>query len=252
MENTEERRAQMITQAREVITEARRRETFAKTVTYIVAGTLARGLRDQCLSDRDIAEILTVSRNRIGHLVQVGIAPTVGAGIRISDNRATFAAAVAEIYGPVGHTGPGWVQTRKARSGHICAENNVPIPRSYYAPAALDSYGAQFDNQHTGERILVYSLERYNGQPLFDAEGRYVKNDNRGEYCIDFCASTGARQPLPLEILGLTPADVRFGSGWPDPPTNSDDDTDVFRKVTSAVRRHYGIWPLSALSEDPV
>lgn len=244
VENAEARRAQMLVQATEVLAEARRLEAFANRVTTVVAGTLAWGLRNQGMSDREIGKVLPVSRNRVAKLVNAGKWPTEFGRVAW-DEREEMRAAVAAIYGRIGHAGPGWIQTRQARSGDICADNKVPIPGFYSSAGALDLDGAQFDNAESGERILVYSLHRHNGWPLFATGGRFVKHDHRGEYRIDLCVPGGARQALPLQILGLAPVDVRFGIGWPEQQIDTDL---VFQTVTESVRRHYGIWPLAALS----
>lgn len=252
MENVEERRAAMIEQAGQILAEARLRESMAATVTYCVTGALAYGLREQGLSDKAIGEILSVSRNRVGDLVKAGIWPTLFARIKLDDDRRRkFAAAeMKSIYRPVAQEQQEWVHTRTDRSGYIAERNNIPIPREYrHSPGALEPEAAEFDNCVTGERIVVYTLERHHGKMLFDSEQNRVGYDYKGEYRIELCSANGARHPLPLELLGITSSELRFGDKWPDPEERRLSD-DAFRNAVAAVRKHYGIWPLPSLNED--
>ncbi|MCP3811009.1 hypothetical protein NLX62_01435 [Mycobacteriaceae bacterium Msp059] len=252
MENVEERRAAMIAQAGQILAEARLRESMASTVTYCVTGALAYGLREQGLSDKAIGEILSVSRNRVGDLVKAGIWPTLFARIKLDDDRRRkFAAAeMKSIYRPVAQEQQEWVHTRTDCSGYIAERNNIPIPREYrHSPGSLEPEAAEFDNCVTGERIVVYTLERHHGKMLFDSEHRRVGYDYRGEYRIELCSASGARHPLPLELLGITSSELRFGDKWADPEERRLSD-DAFRNAVAAVRKHYGIWPLPSLNED--
>ncbi len=248
MENVEERRVAMIAQAKGTIAEARYREAMARKVTNCVAGALAYGLREQGLTDKAIGEVLTISRNRVADLVKEGIWPYLGP---LGDQRQQrhVAAEVDEIYQPVAHPSSGWTHTLTDVSGRIAHANGITLPKPYRRNAGgLDTAAAQFDNLDTGERILVYSLERHHGQILFDSEMRLAGYDFKGHYRIDLCSPAGTRQPYPLEILGITCSDLRFGKKWSVEERRHDDD--AFRTAVAAVRRHYGIWPLAAMIDD--
>lgn len=241
MENAEERRDAMVAQAKDTIAEARYREAMARRVTNCVAGALAYGLREQGLTDKAIGEVLTVSRNRVADLVNEGIWPYLGP---LDDQRQErhVTAEVDEIYQPIAQPNTGWTHTLTDVSGRIAHANKIVLPKPYRrSVASLDTAAAQFDNLDTGERILVYSLERHHGQILFDSEMRLAGYDFMGYYRIDMCSPTGTRQPYPLEILGINSSELRFGKKWPDQERRHDDD--AFRIAVAAVRRYYGIWP---------
>lgn len=250
MENAEERLAAMISQAKDAMAAVRHRETLAHNVTKSVAGILACGLREQGLTDKAIAEALTVSRNRVTNLVEESIYPALFAAIGDQEARRRVIAELDEIYGPIAQASAGWVHTCTDVSGRIAHANRITLPKPYRAkPRVLDTPAAQFDNLDTGERIVVYSLERHHGKILLDTEMRLAGYDFKGLYRIDVCSPAGTRQPYPLEILGITEQDLRFGKNWSEPKKRRSED-DAFRNATAAVRRHYGIWPRPALSDE--
>ena len=68
----------------------------------------------------------------------------------------------------------------------------------------------------TGERILVYSLQRWYGTATVNAvTGRRAGADRRRRYLIELCSPTGTRCDMPLEILGLPVDHTYFGTRWP-------------------------------------
>ena len=76
--------------------------------------------------------------------------------------------------------------------------------------------GAQFENTDTGERILVYSPQRWYGTATVNAvTGRRGGAERRRRYLIELCSPTGTRCDMPLEILGLPGDHTYFGTGWP-------------------------------------
>lgn len=267
MENVAERKTEMIAQAKEVLEKAREREVMAQRITKVVKGTLAYGLREQGLTHKQIGEILGVSRNLVGELIGLSRNPIdelikTGIWTRLFsevpfghfDEYWQLVSAVQEIFGPIEQGTTGWVHTRTGRSGRILESNDIPVPRTYrHEPGGLDTDAAQFDNRESGERILVYSLERHHGKVLFDDEMQATgQRDHRGEYRIELLSpASGARQQLPLELLDVPASDLRFGQGWPERAERNDPD-DAFRNAIAAVRRHFGIWPLPAVTDDTV
>jgi len=237
----------MVTQAQEVLSEAKIQEAKARTVTACVTGALAYGLREQGLTDKAIGEALGVSRNRVNALVRVGMWPSIYGDLPAEARG--IAAEVDAIYSKLTKPASGWVHAASASSGEIAVANNIPLPPSFAKnPTSLDPQGAAFVNLDTGERIIVYTLERHRGQMLFNEERHLVGTDFKGVYRIDLVSSSGHRQQYPLEILGITEAQLRFGRGWDRPEQRRDDD-DAYLAAIEAVRRHYGIWPRARLVE---
>lgn len=239
----------MVAQAKATIAEARYRETMARTVTNRVASALAYGLREQGLTDKAIGEALTVSRNRVDDLVKAGIWPYLGPNLDQRQIR-HVASELNEIYQPIEQPDAGWTHTLTDVIGRIAHANKIALPKPYRRNvASLDTAAAQFDNLDTGERILVYSLERHHGKILVDSDMRFAGYDFKGQYRIDICSAAGTRQPYPLEILGISSSDLRFGKNWPDQERRHDDA--AFRIAVAAVRRHYGVWPRAERFDQP-
>lgn len=252
MENAAARTAEMTEQAKAAIATARFHEMLAQKTTKVVAGTLALGLREQGLSDTAIGEVLGVSRNRITDLVNVGIWPRVAGDVPLfrCEERDAIEAGVSTLCKPLIAQESGWIHTRTGRGQDLLEENKVPLPYAIgKRPGLLDAEAAQFDNQSSGERILVYTFERHYGEMLYDSNLRQDGPNGKGYYRIELCSAAGGRHELPLELLGIDIGALRFGSKWPN-PRHRNDIGDAFRNALAAVRGYYGIWPLPAHLED--
>ncbi|OHT73356.1 hypothetical protein BKG67_04925 [Mycobacteroides chelonae] len=251
VENAADRTAEMIAQAREIIGAARYRAGVIDRATKGVIASLACGLKEQGLTDKAVAEVLGVSRNRISEIVAEGMYLTAFDGVRIDDDaqRREITTEVLQLYRPIATQPTGWVQVRAPRSGRLLEANGIQLPRMYQEiPGELDTEAAEFVNRDSGERILVYSLERHHGTVLYDSDGKFIDYDFKGEYHIDLCSPTGGRQPLPLALLGIDQSDLKFGKGWTDLPRHRVED-DAFANAVGAVRRYYGIWPVASVQE---
>ncbi|MUL50139.1 hypothetical protein FZI85_27455 [Mycobacterium sp. CBMA293] len=237
----------MLTQAHDVMAQARYREEEARRLTSHIAGALAYALREQQFTDTAIGEALGVSRNRVSELVNIGIWPTVYGPAGLDGDFKQVANQIDDLYGPLARPNAGWVHTLTGTSGLVAHANAIPLPDLYQEePSGLDTAAAQFDNINTGERILVYTLERHFGKAIVNAETQKLERDHKGWYRIELC--TGGRQPIPLTNLGITEEDLRFGRGWKHPKQRRDED-DAYRNAIAAVRCHYGIWPLANATE---
>lgn len=245
MEGNEDRHAEMAAQAIEIVTEVRDRQRKAHQATQYITALFAYGLREQGFSDSAIGEALSISRNRVSDLVQQALYPDLDA---IGDDIAFVQAQIATTYLPIAQPASGWVHTRTDRSGEIAIANEIALPEHWQNnPAALDTQAAEFDHQDTGDRILVYSLESQQGNPLFDKKKHCVGYDFMGTYRIDHCPADGDRQPMSLAQIGIAETDLRFGSRWSKPAERRYSD-DAFGNALRAIRRHHSIWPLPALT----
>jgi hypothetical protein len=231
----------MLAAGRVALAEARRRADRAAEIVQIVAGLLASGLREQGHSDRAIGAALQISRNRVSELVDR--APVVKLSVPVDADDDWVGDWIEDIYGRASAAGPStWVQDRPYLSGHVVLDNAIPVPAPL-TDADLDTSGAQFRNADTGERILVYSLQRWRGTPEFAADtGEHTDWDHRGHYSVELRAANGRRRAMPPEMLGLTVDATCFGSGWEEPGRRQSDGA-AFRRIVAAVRRRYGVWP---------
>jgi hypothetical protein len=122
------------------------------------------------------------------------------------------------------------------RANNIAAQSPMPVE-------SLSTCGAQFDNTDTGERILSYSLQRWNGTPTVNAvTGELAGFDHRGGYTIELWSGSGTRCEMPTEIFGISANATYFGSGWDESARRQTAD-DAFERIVAAIRRHYRIWP---------
>ncbi len=244
VENLADRRSTMLDEARTVLNEANRRLEETAKIAALVRATIALGLREQGLTNKAIADLIGESRNKINDLVKMATWPALYGDLP-SGEFVRFSKLIDDVYGQIGEAGTGWIHARTVRSGTVVESHAIPLPRLVRADS-LDTDAAEFENPDTGERIIVYSLERHYGSPIFDAHGRREDGDGRGYYRIEVCSPNGSREALPLEILGISPNSITFGSGWPS-PEQCRVDGDAFRNATAAVRAYYGIWPQQGL-----
>ncbi len=234
-------RGDMLAAAQVALAEARQRADHAAAIVRTVAGLLAAGLREQGHSDRAIGAALQISRNRVGELIAA--APWVKLGAHTDTDNDWIVDWIEDIYSRAATAaGSTWVQDGPQLSGQVVEENRIAVPPPL-SVADLDTSGAQFRNVDTGERILVYSLQRWRGMPQFDsATGDLSAWDHRGYYSVELCAAGGHRAAMPLELLALTSDALCFGSGWLEPARRQSEGA-AFRRIVVALRRHYGIWP---------
>lgn len=247
MEGENTRLAEMAEEALKVATEVRDHQRRTRLVTQHITALLAYGLREHAFTDSAIGEMLGISRNRVSDLVQQAKYPDFDA---IGDDLAFLQAQIATMYLPMTRALGGWVHTRTARSADIAADNNIALPDHWQgSPEGLDTAAAQFDNQDTGDRIVVYSLESQQGNPLLDQKKHCVGYDFKGKYRIDYRAAGAEPEPMSLEELGIRETSLLFGLRWPKPTERRYPD-DAFANALRAIRSRYMIWPLPALVSD--
>ena len=231
--------------ARSAVDEARRRADDAAVIVTAVIGASAFALREQGLSDRQIAASLRVSRNRLDKLISHARGIIFGTDVSDAIENADRWKSrwLTDILGAAASSGPSpWRQAPSQLSSDVVATNSIALPAGIEA-GRLDTPAAQFDNTATGERVLVYTLERWNGIRVVNAvTGEIVGTDGRGSYRIELRALNGARCELSPEFVDLDPNSVYFGDRWDDPSRNRSCD-EACEAIQAAIRRHYRIWP---------
>lgn len=214
-------------------------------VVDAVIGASAFALREQGLSDRQIAAALEVSRNRLDKLISRGRAFVLGADISdaMENDDRWKSRWLKDILGSVADNGPSpWRHAPAQLSSDLVAANGITLPAGVEFDR-LDTPAAQFDNVVTGERVLLYTLQRWNGSRLVNSvTGEIVGAGGRGVYRIELRAANGARCELSPELVELGPDAVYFGEGWDDPARKQSCD-DACEAIETAIRRHYRIWP---------
>jgi len=105
------------------------------------------------------------------------------------------------------------------------------------ADLSHDTFAAEFTNVMTGEKVLVYTVERWNGGPGKDGRGRYrsVRVDESGHHL-----------PQSPVDYGLGADADRFGSGLPAPS-----DFSVFDSLVEAIEVRLGVVPDAVYATRP-
>lgn len=238
MENPQERAAAMLTAAANVLTQAQRHADLTHQALHSVQERVIAALHEHDISSADIATATGISDQRVNELAatRLSTVPKLYAEQWVNDwITATYRAAINQSGAP-------WTQSPDIHlSEQIVATNNITVPAPLRA-TMLDTPAAQYINSETAERILVYSLQRWKGTPHISADSTQYEWDNRGQYLIEIAAQSHGRQPLPVSVLGIAPAQTYFGEGWQEPERNRSD-SEAFEHITGQLRRHYGIWP---------
>lgn len=242
VENQEKRREEMIAAVREAMEEVRdRAKAVNELVVPAVSGRMASMLRELGLSDREIADVLDVPKRQVQALVSQSLFIRMGTLLAETSWPRDW---INEIYGKAVAAAPShWIENKVTHSRQVVEAHAIEPPEGV-TDLRMDTFGAQFQNTETGELILVYSFQRWKGQPI-PSHLRDAKDvdgwDQKGRYEVEICSPSGNRQPLPLEILGLADSDPYFGKGWTTPERCKSDDK-AYELVTGAIRAHYGIW----------
>ncbi|WP_100514278.1 hypothetical protein [Mycobacteroides abscessus] len=238
MENPQERVDAMLAAATTVLTEAKCHLDLTCQAFLSVQERVAAALQEHCVDGADIATATGLLPERVNELASARFSavPKTYAEQWVNDwVSATYRAAISQ-------SGALWTQSPDIYlSEQIVSANNIAVPAPLRA-SMLDTPAAQFINSETAERILVYSLQRWKGSPHIAADSAQYEWDNRGQYLVEITAHGHGRQPLPVSVLGIAPAQTYFGDGWQDPEHNRSD-SEAFEYITAQLRRHYGIWP---------
>lgn len=201
----------------------------AQAVADQILGLSALSLRQQGYNDRFIADRLRTSTERIRETAR-GVSMLMGA------EEEQLRADVKQQWDQA-RQALTWVQDERVEfSRDVVGRYGIDISESQPLTVhALDLPGAEFVNSESGERFLVYSLQRWRGVPT-DTPGVW---SGRGSFNLDFLTPAGERMTVPAhDWLGLDPAATKFTSEAGN--TGSDE---AFDRIVVAFRRRYGALP---------
>jgi hypothetical protein len=153
-----------------------------------------------------------------------------------------------------------WMQIDEVTtSAQVVDRNGIDTGSWPLAVRALDTPGAEFIHQHSGQKIVVYSLQGRDGTPTI-VNNAIASWDHQGEYEVEFVSPEGLRSPLGLTAFGVVASMRQFRrpsqrdelmrqafpntGGW---PTIGRDATESFAALIAAIRRTCG--PLPPYSE---
>jgi len=130
-----------------------------------------------------------------------------------------------------------WLQTDDVETSCDVIRRNGIDTGSWPLPIeALDTPGAEFVHQTSGQKIVVYSLHGPRGTPkIVDGQVRYW--DNHGFYRVEFVSTAAGRSPLDLTSFELVPGANTFRGEVGDGPA------EAFGRVVEAIRRVCGPLP---------
>ncbi|MBC2644311.1 MULTISPECIES: hypothetical protein [unclassified Rhodococcus (in: high G+C Gram-positive bacteria)] len=138
--------------------------------------------------------------------------------------------ALEEIWTVASATTSQWHSEDGLHSDLVISRNGCPVPDDRQN-LRMDTAAAEFTNVVTGEKVLVYSFERWNGGPGADGRGTYriLRIDGNGNQILQSPADYG---------LGENAG--RFGGGWSPPAPG---DNSVFEALVSAIQTQLAIVP---------
>lgn len=137
--------------------------------------------------------------------------------------------ALEEIWTVASATTSPW-HREGLESNLVIARHGCPVPDDR-RDLRQDTPAAEFTNVVTGEKVLVYSFERWNGGP---------DKDGRGTYRILRIDKDGNQTPQSPVAYGLAQNADRFGGGWsPAAPG----DHSIFETLVAAIQTQLAIVP---------
>ncbi|MGC0362259.1 hypothetical protein ABH922_000243 [Rhodococcus sp. 27YEA15] len=186
-------------------------------------------LRHLGSSDRAIAKIFAVSRNRIPELARLDGLPAEPWArdlVRARWREAQLAASP-------------WTENPEiGRCGELLELNGIAA-RGEHHDRMLDTSAAEFVHQHTGEKILLYVSHRV--ERIADGEaGRSCTL--YGRYVVEHVEPSGPRTLCELGDFALPPDAGHFES-CRERPTDRGSAQAAFTTVGRAIRRKYRILP---------
>ena len=108
------------------------------------------------------------------------------------------------------HAASSWIESETITSSRdVSIANNIGDIEYPLPVATRDTDGAEFVHQRTGEKLIIYSPQRWNGTPTV-VDGRPTSWDHQGHYRIEFISAAGERGAMAPNLLGLTPEDTHF------------------------------------------
>jgi hypothetical protein len=237
---------------RGAIDDAQRQLERARQVKLAVTALAIAALRQRGLADGLIAKMLDVDvlTAQAEHL------HPAADGVPDWELRADIEA----LWMAVRRQGSVWMQVDEVTtSAQVVERHGIDTGSWPLAVRALDTPGAEFAHQNSGQQIVVYSLQGRDGTPTI-VNDAIASWDYWGHYNVEFVARAGTRSLLDLSSFGLIRSAQTFrrrnsreelmqrafpsASGG---PTAGRDAAESFANIIAAIRRMCG--PLPPYSE---
>jgi len=213
------------------IDEAQRQLERAQRVQRAIIGMAVLTLRQRGLSDGYIKRIVDVDADVVAASIRETGPMTDG----VHDWQ--LRAEIEQLWTTVRRRASVWLQTDEVdTSSEVIRRNGIDTGSWPLPIEALDTPGAEFVHQTSGQKIVVYSLQGSSGTPTV-VEGQIRSWDNYGSYKVEFVSAAAGRSPLDLMSFGLTGAANRFNNQGGKGPR------EAFGLIVEAIRRICGPLP---------
>ena len=217
------------------IDEAQRQLQRSQRLQCAITGMAGLALRQRGLPDTYIEQLLGAD---------AGVTTAAGrdAGPTIDGAQDwQLRAEIEQLWTAVRRRASVWFQTDDvATSVEVIRRNSIDTGSWPLAIEALDTPGAEFVHQTSGQKIVVYSLQSRTGTPTV-VDGRIRSWDNHGSYKVEFVSTAATRSPLDLMAFGLTSAANKFRGD------RGDGAGEAFGLIVGAIRAV--CWPLPPCAE---
>jgi hypothetical protein len=239
---------------RGAIDDARRQLERARQVKLAVTAMAIAALRQRGLADGHIGRVLDLDADAVTGAAEH---PDPAAdGVPDWELRAE----IEQLWMAVRRQGSVWMQVDEVTtSAQVVERNGIDTGSWPLAVRALDTPGAEFAHQSSGQMIVVYSLQARDGTPTI-VNDAIASWDYWGSYNVEFVARAGTRSPLDLSSFGLIRSAQTFrrrdsredlmARAFPSAsggPAAGRDATESFANIMAAIRRMCG--PLPPYSE---
>jgi hypothetical protein len=213
------------------VDEAQRQLERAQRIQRAIIGMAVLTLRQRDLSDGYIKQIFDVDADVLAAAAR-DADPMID-GVQDWQLRAE----IEQLWKSVRRRASVWLQSDDvATSSDVVRRTGIDTGSWPLPIEALDTPGAEFVHQTSGQKIVVYSLQGLNGTPTI-VDGQIRSWDNYGSYKVEFVSAAAGRSPLDLMSFGLSGAADRFHSQRGGGPRAA------FGLIVAAIRRVCGPLP---------
>jgi hypothetical protein len=216
---------------RGTLDDARRQLDHARQMQRAVTSLACRTLRQRDLGDGFIRQLLDLDDDVFAEAVHAD-------GPMIAEAQDwQVRAELEQLWTTVRRRASVWFQTDDLETScDVIRHNGIDTESWPLSIDELDTPGAEFVHQISGQKIVVYSLQGRNGTPTV-VDGRIRSWDSAGVYKVEFVSQGAARSRLDMAPFGLLPRDNSFNSH------RGDGAEGAFGVIVAAIRRDCGPLP---------
>jgi len=216
---------------RGTVEQAQRHVEHAERVRLAITGLAGLTLRQRDLSDKFIEQLLGVDDTLLAEAMRE-------AGPLIEGTQDwQLRAELEQLWNGVRRRASVWLQTEDVATSCDVVQANLIAAGSWpLGIEDLDTQGAEFVHQISGQKITVYSLQGRHGTPTV-VDGRIRSWDNSGSYQVEFVSPGIGPSRLDLASFGLPSGAQQFYGHRGDGPDGT------FGLIVGAIRRACGPLP---------